>query len=155
MYRSFIMRILRNQQLNYLHSCYCVKHLDPGLLPISFNYESRLVPCALCLVPCGVIFFLYTNLTSIGLCPLGRSVISQVLFFLIAFISSSFVAFHFRSRTAFILYHLADIPGPPHRLSHRDFEDSEILSFLVQPQFHMSFSSSRRSNWVSHLDFLN
>jgi hypothetical protein len=49
----------------------------------------------------GVIFFLCTHLTPIGLCPLSRSVISQVLFFSIIFISLSIVAFHFGSRTTF------------------------------------------------------
>jgi hypothetical protein len=50
--------------------------------------------------PSRVIFFLYTHLTLIVLCPLGRSVISQVSFFSIAFISSSIATFHFGSRTA-------------------------------------------------------
>jgi hypothetical protein len=118
---------------------------------MSFNYESRFVSlnCTLW----GHFFFLYTHLTPIGLCPLGRSVISQVSFFSIAFISSSIVAFHFGSQTAFsneiVLTLARDIPGAPYRLSHKDLEDLETLDFLVQFQLHLSFP-----NWSPPLSFL-
>jgi hypothetical protein len=98
MYQSFILYNLRDQQLKCFHSCYRDKRLiivDPGLLPITFDYESHIV---LSIMPSGVIFFLYTHLTLIGLCHLDNYVISQVSLFSIVFISSCISVFHFESR---------------------------------------------------------